>query len=172
MWPTALVFSHCPKLAEAAVAGVCRQADRPVWAKLAPNVPDIAEIAHAAVSGGAAALTISNTIPAMHIDVDTGRAALGTGYGGLSGPALRPVALALAHKAAQAVSAPVIGVGGIMTGRHAAEYLMAGATAVQVGSANLADPEAAFRISGELAALLAEWEVGSVREITGRAAWG
>ena len=165
------VFSHRPKLAEAAVAGVCRQADRPVWAKLAPNVPDIAEIAQAAVSGGAAALTISNTIPALHIDVDTGRAALGTGYGGLSGPALRPVALALAHKAAQAVSAPVIGVGGIMTGRHAAEYLMAGATAVQVGSANLADPEAAFRISGELAALLAEWEVSSVGEITGQAVW-
>ena len=165
------MFSHCPKLTEAAVASVCRQADRPVWAKLAPNVPDIAEIAQAAVSGGAAALTISNTIPALHIDVDTGRAALGTGYGGLSGPALRPVALALVHKAAQAVSAPVIGVGGIMTGRHAAEYLMAGATAVQVGSANLADPEAAFRISGELAALLAEWEVGSVGEIIGRAMW-
>lgn len=163
------MFSHCPMLAEAAVAGVCRYADRPVWAKLSPNVPDIAEIAQAAVSAGAAALTISNTIPGMHIDIDTGRAVLGTGYGGLSGPALRPVALALVHKAARAVAAPIIGVGGIMTGRHAAEYLLAGATAVQVGSANLADPKASFRIRDELARLLAQWEVASVGEIIGRA---
>ena len=163
------MFSHRPRLTEAAVAGVCRYADRPVWAKLSPNVPDIAEIAQAAVSAGAAALTISNTIPAMHIDIDTGRAVLGTGYGGLSGPALRPVALALVHKAAPAVAAPIIGVGGIMTGRHAAEYLLAGATAVQVGSASLADPKAAFRIRDELARLLAQWEVASVGEIIGRA---
>ena len=166
------MFSQDPRLTEAAVAGVCRQADRPVWAKLAPNVPDIAEIAQAAVSAGAAALTISNTIPALHIDVDTGRAVLGTGYGGLSGPALRPVALALVHKAARAVAAPIIGVGGIMTGRHAAEYLLAGATAVQVGSANLADPQAAFRIRDELADLLAQWEIASVGEIIGRASVG
>ena len=163
------MFSHHPKLTQAAVAGVCRQADRPVWAKLSPNVPDITEIAHAAVSAGAAALTISNTIPALHIDIDTGRAVLGAGYGGLSGPALRPVALALVHKAAQAVAVPIIGVGGIMTGRHAAEYLLAGATAVQVGSANLADPKAAFRIRDELAGLLAQWEAAGVGEIIGRA---
>ena len=165
------MFSHYPHLTEAAIAGVRRQTDLPILAKLSPNVPDITEIAHAAVGAGADALTISNTVPAMHIDVETGRAVLGTGYGGLSGPALRPIAMALVHKAAQAVDVPIIGVGGIMTGRHAAEYLMAGATAVQIGSANLADLNAPFRILSELEELLARWEVDSVRQIIGTARW-
>ncbi len=163
------MFSHHPRLTEAAVAGVRRQTDLPLWAKLSPNVPDIAEIAHAAVSAGADALTISNTVPALHIDVDTGKPTLGTGYGGLSGPALRPIAMALVHKAAQAVDVPIIGVGGVMTGRHAAEYLLAGASAVQVGSANLADLYAPFRILAELEALLDQWEVASVSDIVGKA---
>jgi dihydroorotate dehydrogenase (NAD+) catalytic subunit len=166
------MFSHYPRLTEAAVAGVRRQTDLPLWAKLSPNVPDITEIAHAAIDAGADALTISNTIPAMHVDIETGRAVLGTGYGGLSGPALRPVAMALVHKAAQAVSVPIIGVGGIMTGQHAAEFLMAGATAVQVGSANLADLYAPFRILSELEDLLTRWEVDSVEQIIGTAWWG
>ena len=162
------MFSHYPHLTEAAVAGVRRQTELPVWAKLSPNVPDITEIAHAAVGAGADALTICNTIPAMHIDIDAGRPTLGTGVGGLSGPALRPVAMALVHRAAGAVNVPIIGVGGVMTGRHAAEYLMAGASAVQVGSANLADLNAPFRILAELQALLAEWEVDSLAEIIGK----
>ncbi len=166
------MFSHYPRLTEAAVAGVRRQTDLPLWAKLSPNVPDITEIAHAAIDAGADALTISNTVPAMHVDIETGRAVLGTGYGGLSGPALRPVAMALVHKAAQAVSVPIIGVGGIMTGQHAAEFLMAGATAVQVGSANLADLYAPFRILSELEDLLTRWEVDSVEQIIGTAWWG
>jgi dihydroorotate dehydrogenase (NAD+) catalytic subunit len=161
------MFSHYPRLTEAAVAGVRRQTDLPLFAKLSPNVPDITEIAHAAVEAGADALTISNTIPALGIDIDTGRPTLGTGSGGLSGPALRPIAMALVHKAAGAVDVPIIGVGGVMTGRHAAEYLMAGATAVQVGSANLADLNAPFRILDELTDLLAQWEIGSVSEIIG-----
>ncbi len=164
------IFSHHPRLTEAAVAGVRRQADRPIWAKLSPNVPDITKIARAAVDAGANALTISNTIPAMRIDVDTGRAVLGTGYGGLSGPALRPIAIALVHKAALAVNVPIIGVGGVMTGRDAAEFLMAGATAVQVGSANLADLNAPFRILAELEELLTAWEVGGVSDIIGKVA--
>lgn len=163
------MFSHQPRLTQAAVAGARRQTNLPLWAKLSPNVPDITEIAHAAVDAGADALTISNTIPALHIDVDSGQAVLGTGYGGLSGPALRPIAIALVHKAAQAVSVPIIGVGGVMTGRHAAEYLLAGATAVQVGSANLADLNAPFRILAELETLLNEWEVSDVSEIVGKA---
>ena len=163
------MFSHDPKLTAAAVAAVCRQADRPVWAKLSPNVPDIAEIARAAVAAGADALTICNTIPAMHIDLNTGKPVLGAGYGGLSGPALRPIAMALVHRAAQAVDVPIIGVGGVMNGRHAAEFLLAGAAAVQVGSANLADPSAPFRVLDELQTLLAQWEVASVAEIIGKA---
>ena len=166
------MFSHHPRLTEAAVAGVRRQADRPIWAKLSPNVPDVTEIAHAAVEAGADALTICNTVPAMHVDVEEGRAVLGTGYGGLSGPALRPIAIALVHKVAQAVDVPIIGVGGVMTGRDAAEFIMAGATAVQVGSANLADLNAPFRILAELEELLAVLEVGSVSEIIGSAVIG
>lgn len=166
------MFSHHPLLTEAAVAGVRRQTDRPIWAKLSPNVPDITEIAHAAVDAGADALTISNTVPAMRIDVATGRATLGTGYGGLSGPALRPIAVALVHRAAQAVDVPIIGVGGVMTGRDAAEFLMAGATAVQIGSANLADLNAPFRILAELKALLATWEIDAVSKIIGTASIG
>ncbi len=163
------MFSHHPHLAEAAVAAVRRQTELPVWAKLSPNVPDITEIAHATVGAGADALTISNTIPALHIDIDTGRAALGTGYGGLSGPALRPVSMALVHKTAQAVSVPIIGVGGIFSGRHAAEYLMAGATAVQVGSANLTDLNSPFRILSELETLLSQWEISDLSDIIGKA---
>ena len=163
------MFSHRPDLTEAAVAAVRRQTKLPLLAKLSPNVPDITEIAHAAVEAGANALTISNTIPALHIDVDSGQAVLGTGYGGLSGPALRPIAMALVNRAAQSVDVPVIGVGGIMTGRHAAEFLIAGATAVQVGSANLTDLNAPFRILAELEALLNEWEVSDVSEIVGKA---
>ena len=166
------MFSHYPHLTEAAVAAVRRETHLPILAKLSPNVPDITEIAHAAVGAGADALTISNTVPAMHVDIETGHPVLGTGYGGLSGPALRPIAMALVHKAAQAVDVPIIGVGGIMNGRHAAEYLMAGATAVQVGSANLADLNAPFRILAELEDLLAGWEVESVNEIIGAARWG
>ena len=166
------MFSHDPGQTEEAVAAVRRQTDLPIWAKLSPNVPDITEIAHAAVAAGADALTISNTVPAMHIDVDTGRAVLGTGYGGLSGPALRPIAVALVHKAAQAVDVPIIGVGGVMTGRDAAEFLMAGATAVQIGSANLADLNAPFRILSELEELLTKWEIASVSEIIGTAVIG
>ena len=165
------MFSHYPRLTEAAITGVRRQTNLPILGKLSPNVPDITEIAHAAVGAGADALTISNTIPAMHVDVESGRAVLGTGYGGLSGPALRPIAMALVHKAAQAVNVPIIGAGGIMTGRHAAEYLMAGAAAVQIGSANLADPNASFRILAELEELLARWEVENVRQIIGAAWW-
>lgn len=163
------MFSHRPHLTEAAVTAVRRQTDLPLWAKLSPNVPDITEIAHAAVDAGADALTVSNTVPALHIDIDTGQAVLGTGYGGLSGPALRPISMALVHKASRAVDVPIFGVGGIMTGRHAAEYLLAGASAVQVGSANLTDLSAPFRILTELQTLLAQWEISQLSDIIGRA---
>ena len=159
------MFSHRPQLTEAAVAGVRRQTDLPLWAKLSPNVPDITEIAQAAVDAGADALTICNTIPAMHIDTDLGRAVLGTGSGGLSGHALRPIAVALVHRTARAVKVPIIGVGGVFTGRHAAEFLLAGATAVQIGSANLADLDAPFRVLAELESLMAEWEVANIAEL-------
>lgn len=143
-------FSHHPKLTEAVVAVVRHQTNLPLWAKLAPNVPDIVEIAQAAVDAGASALTICNTMPAMHFNIKTGQSVLGTNYGGLSGPALRPISIALVHQVAQVIDVPIIGVGGIMTGQHAIEYRLAGAAAVQVGSANLVDLWAPFRILKEL----------------------
>ena len=171
------LYAHCPRLTESAVRAVAREAgDRPIWAKLAPNAPDIAEIAAAAVDAGADALIVSNTAPALHIDAGavSGRqirqgdwpAALGAGAGGMSGPALRPIAMALTQRVAQAVDAPVIACGGVLTGQHAAAYLLAGAAAVQVGSACRADPRAPQRVLSDLFVLLRRWPVDSVSELT------
>ena len=161
------LFAHSPKLTSAAVAAVRSHTDLPLLVKLAPNVPDITEIALAAVDAGADALTICNTIPAMTIDIETRRPVLGAVTGGLSGHGLRPVSLALVYRTAQAVDVPIIGVGGIFTAEHAVEFLLAGATAVQIGSANLADLWSPFRILEGLYAYLGERGIGSVGELTG-----
>ena len=161
------LFGHLPELTEAAVGAVRANTDLPVLAKLAPNVPDVTEIARAAVSAGADALTISNTIPAMGIDIETRKPVLGAITGGLSGPGLRAVSLAMVYKTAQVVDVPIIGVGGIFHASHAVEYLLAGATAVQVGSANLADLWAPFKILDQLQAYLGEAGISDVAELVG-----
>ena len=161
------LFSHSAAGAAQAVAAVKKHSEVPVLVKLAPNVPDIAPIAQAAVDAGADALTICNTIPAMTIDVDSGRPALGNITGGLSGPGLHPVAVALVYRAAQVVDVPIIGVGGIFTGKDALEFILAGATAVQVGSASLADLRSPWRILDELTAWLGERGIADVRELVG-----
>lgn len=161
------LFSHSAAGTAQAVVAVKKYAEVPVLVKLAPNVPDIAPIAQAAVAAGADALTICNTIPAMAIDVDTGRPVLGNITGGLSGPGLHPVAVAMVYRAAQVVAVPIIGVGGIFTGKDALEFIRAGATAVQVGSANLADLRSPWRILEELTAWLGEREIADVRELVG-----
>ena len=163
------LFGHSAQLTAAAVEAVKAQTDLPVLAKLAPNVPDIADFARAAVDAGADALTISNTLPAMSIDVEARRPVLGAVTGGLSGHGLRPVSLALVYRAAQAVDVPIIGVGGVFEGKHALEYIMAGATAVQVGSANLVDLWSPFRIVEELREQLASYGVRHLEEIIGAA---
>jgi len=163
------LFSHNAGLAAAAVAAVRANTDLPVLAKLAPNVPDVAAIARAAVDAGADALTISNTLPAMLIDVESRKPVLGGITGGLSGPALRPVSVALVYRAARAVDAPIIGVGGIFTARDALEYILAGATAVQIGSANLANLWAPFNILEELRTYLGERGVTDIRDLIGAA---
>jgi dihydroorotate dehydrogenase (NAD+) catalytic subunit len=160
-------FSHDARLAASATAAVRANTDLPVLVKLSPNVPDVTVIARAVVDAGADALTLSNTIPAMRIDVAARKPVLGAITGGLSGPALRPIAVALVYRTVQAVNVPVIGVGGIFCARDALEYLMAGATAVQVGSANLADPRAAFRILEELRTYLEEAGVADIAELIG-----
>jgi dihydroorotate dehydrogenase (NAD+) catalytic subunit len=163
------LFGHDARLAAAATAAVRAVTDLPVLVKLAPNVPDITPIAVAVVAAGADALTISNTLPAMTIDVEQRRPVLGGITGGLSGPGLRAVAVALVYRAVQAVKVPVIGVGGIFTANDALEYIMAGATAVQIGSANLADLWAPFKILEELRAYLAERDIPEINQLIGAA---
>jgi len=162
-------FSHKASLAAEAIRAVKTNTELPVLAKLSPNVADVTEIARAAVDAGADALTISNTIPAMAIDIDARKPVLGGVTGGLSGPGLRAIALALVYRTAQAVDVPIIGVGGIFNVRHALEYIMAGATAVQIGSANLADLSAPFRILEELRAYLGESGLPNISELIGAA---
>ena len=161
------LFSYSAKGTFDAVAAVKKHAEVPVLAKLAPNVPDIVPIARAAVDAGADALTISNTIPAMTIDLESRRPALGNITGGLSGPGLHPVAVALVYRAAQAISVPIIGVGGIFTAEDALEFILAGATAVQVGSANLADLWAPFKILEGIQSCLGERGIADINELIG-----
>ncbi len=144
------LFGHSPSMTAQAVAAVRANTDLPVLAKLAPNVPNITEIAQAAVDAGADALTICNTMPAMRIDTKTHQPVLGNITGGLSGPGLRPISLALVYQVSKAIDVPIIGVGGIFTGEDAAEYILAGASAVQIGSANLIGLSAPWRILAEL----------------------
>ena len=163
------MFSHSPALTHDAVAAVKANTSLPVLAKLAPNVPDITEIARAAVDGGADALTICNTLPAMRIDIPSRRPVLGNITGGLSGMGLRPVSLSLVYQTAQAVDVPIIGVGGIFEAEHAIEYILAGASAVQVGSANLINLGAPWRILNGLREYLDENGIGSLEELRGAA---
>ena len=163
------MFSYSPALTHDAIAAVKANTGLPVLAKLAPNVPDITEIARAAVNGGADALTISNTLPAMRIDLATRRPVLGTATGGLSGMGLRPVSLALVYQVAQTIDVPVIGVGGIFEAEHAVEYLMAGASAIQVGSANLVAMDAPWRILRELRNYMTDNDISSISELRGAA---
>ena len=163
------MFSYSPALTHDAVVAVKANTDLPVLAKLSPNVPDITEIAQAAVQGGADALTISNTLPAMRIDLATRRPVLGSVTGGLSGMGLRPVTLALVYQVAQAVDVPIIGVGGIFEAEHAIEYIMAGATAVQIGSANLVGMDAPWRILSGLQDYVAESGISSLADLRGAA---
>ena len=163
------IFSYSPSLTHDAIAAVKSNTDLPVLAKLSPNVPDIAGIAQAAVRGGADALTISNTLPAMRIDLKSRRPVLGSVTGGLSGMGLRPVSLALVYQVAQTVDVPIVGVGGIFEAEHAIEYMMAGATAVQVGSASLVNLEAPWRILQGLKEYAAREGIASIGELRGAA---
>ena len=163
------MFSYSAALTHDAVEAVKANTSLPVLAKLSPNVPDITEIARAAEAGGADALTICNTIPAMRIDLATRRPALGNITGGLSGMGLRPVSLALVYQTAQVVDVPIIGVGGIFEAEHVVEYLLAGASAVQIGSANLINPGAPWRILDGLREYLAAGDIGSIGELRGAA---
>jgi dihydroorotate dehydrogenase (NAD+) catalytic subunit len=139
-------FGSDPRLVAQLVEAARRASRRPLWVKLSPLVTDIAAIARAAEQSGADALTVANTYPAMAIDPKTGRSRLGRLTGGLSGPAIKPITLRQVYLTARAVKIPVIGLGGIETPEDAMEYMIAGATAVQVGTASFAAPNACIGI--------------------------
>jgi dihydroorotate dehydrogenase (NAD+) catalytic subunit len=134
---------------------------RPLVVKLAPNVPDIGRMAEVCVAEGADGLTLVNTMPGLLFDIESGRAVLGAGSGGVSGPALLPIGVHAVWRARQRVTVPIIGVGGIRTAGDAVQYLMAGASLVQIGTASFADPRAAACVLSDLK----RW--GAARGITG-----
>jgi dihydroorotate dehydrogenase (NAD+) catalytic subunit len=140
---------------------------RPVITKLSPNVTDVVEIAKAAEEAGTDAISLVNTFLAMAIDIETRRPRLANTFGGLSGPAIRPLAVRMVYQVASRVKVPVIGMGGIMTGADALEFLIAGASAVEVGTANFVEPDAAVRIVGEIEAWCEAHGIGRVRDIVG-----
>jgi dihydroorotate dehydrogenase (NAD+) catalytic subunit len=162
-------FGVDPRAAAEVTAAVRRQSGLPLIVKLTPNVNDIVGIAQAVVDSGADALTLINTYPAMKIDVRTRRPALGWGSGGLSGPALKPIAIRLVYQVARAVRVPIIGCGGVTAAEDAVEFLMAGASAVQVGTATFRNPRAALDVLEGLESWLKTEDVEDVREIIGAA---
>jgi dihydroorotate dehydrogenase (NAD+) catalytic subunit len=156
-----------PELCRRVVAGVRAATSRPVLAKLTPNVADIAAVARGARDGGADAVTLINTCQGMAVDWRRRRPLLGNVIGGLSGPAIKPVALRCVHQVRRAVEIPIVGVGGIMTTDDVMEFLVTGASAVQVGTASFADPLAAARLLDELPAAVSSLGAASVAEIVG-----
>ena len=135
--------------------------------KLSPNVTDITEIARAAEAGGADALSLINTLTGMKIDIHRRTFALANKTGGLSGPAIKPVALRMVYQTAQAVKIPIIGMGGIMSGEDAVEFLLAGASAVSVGTANFTNPRATLEILKGIEDYMEQYQVEKVGDLIG-----
>jgi dihydroorotate dehydrogenase (NAD+) catalytic subunit len=140
---------------------------RPIITKLSPNVTSIIEIAQAAEEAGADAVALVNTFLALAIDLESRRPKLGNVFGGLSGPAIKPIALRMVYQVASRLKVPLIGMGGIMTGADALEFLVAGAAAVEVGTANFVDPDASVRIITEIRSWCEAHGIWAVREIVG-----
>lgn len=162
-----VAFGTNPRMVEHITSVVKKEARQPVIMKLSPNVTDIAEIARAAEAGGADVVSLINTITAMKIDIHRRRFVLANKTGGLSGPAIKPVAVRMVYQAAQAVKIPVIGMGGIVTGEDAVEFILAGATAVAVGTANFIRPDAAVQVVEGIEAYMDRYGVKDVRELIG-----
>ncbi len=163
-----LDFGVDPRAASELTNAVRLQTELPLIVKLTPNVADIVAMARAVVDAGADGLTLINTYPAMSIDTSARKPALGWGSGGLSGPALKPIAIKLVYDVASAVDVPIVGCGGIVTADDAIEFLMAGASAVQVGTATFANPRATLDVLDGIRGFMAEQKV-ELSEIVGAA---
>jgi dihydroorotate dehydrogenase (NAD+) catalytic subunit len=150
------------------VVKACRSMTaKPLWAKLSPNAGEITAVAEAAEKAGADAITVSNTILGLKINVDTRRSCIGNGYGGISGPGVKPIVLRMVHQCSKSVKIPIVGCGGIMKVEDVVEYLLAGATAVEVGFANFRNPTAMIGLIEGLEQWCARKNVARVAELTG-----
>jgi dihydroorotate dehydrogenase (NAD+) catalytic subunit len=162
-----IFFSSDPVVLAELVAAVRKVANRPMIVKLSPNVARIQPIAKAAEDAGADAISLVNTFISLAVDPRARKARLGAGFGGLSGPAIKPIALRMVYEAAQTVRIPVVGLGGIACGTDAAEFMVAGATAVEVGTASFWDPASPARIARELETFLEQEGVARVSDLVG-----
>ena len=162
-----IYFSNDPELLTEVINSCKRVARRPLIVKLSPNVADIAPLARAAEQAGADAISLVNTFIALAVDAKTRRPRLGAGFGGLSGPAIKPIALRMVYQASKVVKIPVVGMGGIATGEDAAEFMIAGASAVEVGTATFWDPTSPVRIARELGEFLKRERIAQVSELVG-----
>lgn len=162
-----IAFGQDPKQVESITRDIKKRAKQPVIMKLSPNVTDIAEMARAAESGGADAVSLINTLTGMKIDIDRRTFALANKTGGMSGPAVKPVAVRMVYQTAQAVKIPVLGMGGIRTAEDALEFLMAGATMVAVGTANFHDPAATVHVIEGIEQFMRDHQIDDIRELIG-----
>ncbi len=162
-----IAFGQDPKAVEAITAEVKKRAKHPVIMKLSPNVTDITEMAKAAEAGGADVLSLINTLTGMKIDVNKRSFAIANKTGGLSGPAIKPVAVRMVYQTANAVKVPIIGMGGIATAEDALEFILAGATAVSVGTANFTNPYATMDIIDGLEAYMKKYKIEDMKELIG-----
>lgn len=162
-----VAFGSQPKLAAAVTEAVKTVADVPVMVKLSPNVTDIAEMAKAVEDGGADSISLINTLIGMAIDLEKKKPVLANVIGGLSGPAIKPVALRMVYQTAAAVKIPVIGIGGIETAEDALEFMLAGASAVQVGTANFVNPKVSEELVDGISDYVKTQKLQSIRELIG-----
>jgi dihydroorotate dehydrogenase (NAD+) catalytic subunit len=162
-----IAFGADPEIAHQVVRAVRNRTGKHVMVKLSPNVTDIADIAGHVADAGADSISLINTLTGMAVDVDTARPRLANITGGLSGPAIKPIALRMVWQVAQKVGIPVIGIGGIMTTQDALEFLMVGATAIQVGTANFVNPRTSMEIVAGLTHFLEKKKLNGIKDIIG-----
>lgn len=162
-----IAFGQNPKMVEDITREIKKYAKQPVIMKLSPNVTDITEMARAAEAGGADALSMINTLTGMKIDIHRRCFALANRTGGMSGPAVHPIAVRMIYQSAQAVKIPIIGMGGILTAEDAIEMILAGATAVSVGTANFTNPHVTEEIVDGIKDYMERYQVADIKELVG-----